>query len=951
MKKLFFFRSHSSNSANNNQLSPPSTDKQVYWEKPTEKVDKSVKNKHGSEDQVFGSTPCLRRSLSFSSGSFYDTGKGLRNNGNQTGSPCSASYYSNKQSGHHSSSSRTLTPERQTRRKCADAAMVRNAQRVEKSDCKNFSRAHSDLSEISSYCSSNVSNKVLDRYIDGEQQMERCESKTNFSMKNQFENGNAVVKRPPRFQFTAPVSHDARKQKPKSQSFRETKISQVQLSSKDGGDNGYCNESPRKLAKHVVERLSQSQFLPKMRSKEFDPDSPITIEDVYGRTLNRCSNAYTDEESPKNCTMDWHSETTDGSHHEEISEFLEKESSSGDKDRVEEIDAVMDTDVELFKKFKEAEDRAAILSEEFGKGTFLQFRGLSVPALIQTIRSLTEEKVNMALEVSAVLEDRIAEKALFREKLKLGRVELDTQSRRLEKEKNELQLTLEKELDRRSTEWSLKLEKLQAEEHRLRERVRELAEQNVCLQREVSSSSEREMDTRTRIINSEKQLGDLSIQVKEAREENHYLQKTLSEMQDKTRAAEEDRDCIRRNYEEKVAECKDMHQAISRLQRTCNDQEKTIDGLRGLCEELGKKKIQENFDFGCAKLQVEHMRLTGVEHALRKEVESYRVEVDSLRRENIDLLNRLKSNGKEGAFSTFKLDRELQNRVSCLQNQMLPLLIESSRLGRKLIEYVKTNGGFPLKKVPASATCLEGQVLVECEVKLQGLERAAENLTTSMQTMSSVLQEKVTLSHEKYYPVCMDTQTPSLGDESHQWNEKKSEDIIRSELKAETLLTSLLREKLYSKELDMEQLQAELAAAVRGNDILKCEMQNAVDNFSCINHKTKELELQMMKKDETINQLQGDLQECKKELAIVRGILPKVSEERDLMWEEVKQYTEKHMLLNSEINMLRKKIEALDEDILLKEGQITILKDSIGKPFDLLASPDSTENFCWTDTR
>lgn len=97
----------------------------------------------------------------------------------------------------------------------------------------------------------------------------------------------------------------------------------------------------------------------------------------------------------------------------------------------------------------------------------------------------------------------------------------------------------------------------------------------------------------------------------------------------------------------------------------------------------------------------------------------------------------------------------------------------------------------------------------------------------------------------------------------------------------------------------------------------------------------------MIKKDETINQLQCDLQECKKELTIVRGILPKVSDERDMMWEEVKQYTETNMLLNSEINMLKKKIQTLDEDILLKEGQITILKDSMGKPFDLLASPDT----------
>lgn len=65
-----------------------------------------------------------------------------------------------------------------------------------------------------------------------------------------------------------------------------------------------------------------------------------------------------------------------------------------------------------------------------------------------------------------------------------------------------------------------------------------------------------------------------------------------------------------------------------------------------------------------------------------------------------------------------------------------------------------------------------------------------------------------------------------------------------------------------------------------------------------------------------------------------------------MMWDEVKQYSEKNMLLNAEVNALKKKIESLDEDILLKEGQITILKDTLGnKRFDLLGSPDSMDEF------
>lgn len=55
----------------------------------------------------------------------------------------------------------------------------------------------------------------------------------------------------------------------------------------------------------------------------------------------------------------------------------------------------------------------------------------------------------------------------------------------------------------------------------------------------------------------------------------------------------------------------------------------------------------------------------------------------------------------------------------------------------------------------------------------------------------------------------------------------------------------MLREKLYSKEMDIEQLQADLAASVRGNDILKCEVQNALDTLSFAEHKLKDLELQV----------------------------------------------------------------------------------------------------------
>ncbi|PHU01801.1 hypothetical protein BC332_31588 [Capsicum chinense] len=316
-------------------------------------------------------------------------------------------------------------------------------------------------------------------------------------------------------------------------------------------------------------------------------------------------------------------------------------------------------------------------------------RDLSVPVLINTIRILTKVKVQMASEVSSMLRNQVAKRSSAKEEASILQAELDSRTQRLETEKNELQLVLKKELDRRSSEWSLKLEKYQIEQHRLRERVRELAEQNVSLQREVSSFNEKEVDNRIKMSFSEKHLENLSKGIEQVSEENQNLRQQLTQLQAEYQVAQDNRDYVRENCQEKV-----------------------------------------------------------------------------------------------------------------------------------------------------------------------------------------------------------------------------------KELKSETLLTTVLREKLYSEEMDIKKLQVDLAATVRGNDILKCEVKNALDALYYATPKLKYLELQVLKKDENINQIPNDLKECMKELGVVKAILTKVFQERDFMWEEVKSYSEMNMLLNYKINMLKRKSTVIS----LREG-------------------------------
>lgn len=101
----------------------------------------------------------------------------------------------------------------------------------------------------------------------------------------------------------------------------------------------------------------------------------------------------------------------------------------------------------------------------------------------------------------------------------------------------------------------------------------------------------------------------------------------------------------------------------------------------------------------------------------------------------------------------------------------------------------------------------------------------------------------------------------------------------------------------------------------------------------------------MVKKEENVKRLETNLQEVAKQLSSMKVTLPKVLEEREKMCKEVNDCRKRNMDLESEKEMLKEEVERLEEDTLLKEGQITILKDTLGsKHFDLLSSPDFSYN-------
>ncbi|KAF9613243.1 hypothetical protein IFM89_006344 [Coptis chinensis] len=647
MRKLFFFKSSSSNSGNTKTFSSPPTDDKV----------------RGEEPQLLG----LRRSRSLSSATSL-----------QSGCLDETKFFS-----------------------CDTIAFPTSSSNFpqQSSDYPVCSPPFSLRSESARF--NHTSNKVLDLYIDGEQKQRNPRKDRKQSVK-----GHRNGWRPPRGLSTGPgTPTGSSKEISGFHSMKELRDLHLHLVTRDSTRNEVGLESPQKLAKNVVKRLSQvSPCKSKTSSRDSDRENPTTVEDIF-------------------------------------EDYMEPHHGSGSDLPVGVYpgETEDDIDLELHKNAKNARDRVVLLSRELESENTFRANGYSMSSLLQLIRDLTEERRNLAIEVSEQLECRIADRAFAKESLTLAKKELVSQTQRLEREKSELQMGLEKELDRRSNDWSFKFEKFQLEEQRLRER-----------------------------------------------------------------------------------------------------------------------------------------------------------------------------------------------------NQGLSLFSQSNQLCEKLLELVKEKSGQcydGLNGQEVNKNGLDGYFLVESGMKVQSLKTGFENLKRSLRTIASVLHQKADLVPSQSQSWNMEfVETGKL-------NTQALEDT-GFKLKTEVLVTAALREKLFTKDLEIDQLQAELATASRGHDILRCEVQAALDAISSMAHKMKDLELQILRKDELISRLESDLQECAKKLKIVEGILPKVSDERDLLWEDVKQYSERTMLLNAEVKSLRKKIESLDEDILLKEGQITILKDSLeNKSFDILSSP------------
>ncbi|KAL6902233.1 hypothetical protein ACP4OV_005109 [Aristida adscensionis] len=731
MRRFFPFRSFTSNGGNGQTAPANDTrNENKMDEHDTNGASRSPgtrsfrsRNQHGAWRNEESSHPQLRRCLSFTS-SAIDRSLDERIMNFSRDIPCSMSNGSDAPR-HLSDTDRyTCSPERHPNGGgyTINVPQSHGSQETDspRSRCYSCSTGHSPVSSpVALKCRPARltkllnKNEALDLYIDGEQEVTRSHEIQKQNLPIRSTAPYLGRGRPPRPHSTAPSSPKSCKEIIEHSYIGIDDIWQSQHAHEGLKTTckaaSMCNEggNDEKIFQASSENLSQFD--------ECKAQSITTAEDIYEDVQ------YVQPPGFYSTTMDFTASTTsryfavDLYPHDECHSFCDN-----NLDR--------DIDEKLLRRAKELN---CLPNAENSELKTLRDKRLNSTEMLQMIRSLIEHRKQLASELSSQIKARLTERFEAKEQYRRSKVELNTQTRRLEKEKTGVKNNLERELDRRSNDWSVKLEKFQSEEQRVREKVRELAEQNVSFQREITLLESDKADASNRIASLEQQNKGLNNELQRVKSDRNNLHNFSVELHDNFRKAAEEMDRIQVCLREKEEDSKALYKVIARLQRVSNEQEKTINGLRqGLSAELEKGAAGSSDSIN--RRQMELVRITGVEEKLRRELQSCTLEMESLRQENIEILYRLQRSEVGSSFNSIRLEQELHTRVEILQTQGLSLLDDAVVLCADLLDLIQS-------KRSEDSESFDALAAIGYALRYQRMKEGIENVKRSLRTIKSVL--------------------------------------------------------------------------------------------------------------------------------------------------------------------------------------------------------------------
>lgn len=146
---------------------------------------------------------------------------------------------------------------------------------------------------------------------------------------------------------------------------------------------------------------------------------------------------------------------------------------------------------------------------------------------------------------------------------------------------------------------------------------------------------------------------------------------------------------------------------------------------------------------------------------------------------------------------------------------------------------------------------------------------------------------------------------------------------------SQSLTCQLLQERVEALQADLEHSQPQMKSLMQQRDELASERQNLHHSLADATQRVDDLEHRLTNKEEAIQLQQVTLEELRKEVHEGREELNRVKQERDEMQREADAMSREALRTSVEVEVLRRRVQQLDEDVLLRDGQICILRGNL----------------------
>lgn len=149
------------------------------------------------------------------------------------------------------------------------------------------------------------------------------------------------------------------------------------------------------------------------------------------------------------------------------------------------------------------------------------------------------------------------------------------------------------------------------------------------------------------------------------------------------------------------------------------------------------------------------------------------------------------------------------------------------------------------------------------------------------------------------------------------------------QLESQNLTCQLLQGRVDALDLKLQHCQPQITSLLQQRDELELEREKLHHSLANVTLRVTEFEHRLVDREEVVKVQERTLQRLTKEIDDSRKELILVKQERDEMQKEAEAMSREALRTSMEVEVLRRRVHQLDEDVLLRDGQICILRGGL----------------------